>query len=355
MQRIKKNLGLIGLILLSCVLTPVTHDVIKPYRLRVDLTLHYENPTNPEIYFSTSRKSVNYFRGKDTVPFVTPESNGAAPSFKREVAYIASKKPITNLRLDPSNNANKLTISALSVHSLFSDTDFSTPEILELLKKGEHISGLQSTDNGLQFETVGDDAHFLLPIPVSIGVPTRFEAAMWYVFSWLLSLSLLFLVKISVFAPHSKFNNNGALPIRIGKVSLYLPTISSRAYNLLGICLLGYALTRFVGLTVGMDFSHVRKAFDRDRFSNAIPAEVFWIKTLVERQGVDAFVLAGNLGKGEDEGEIYQRATEFLYPIRVDAHAKWVVARGNDLETSGRKDCKVRDHQDGVALYECEK
>ena len=62
-----------------------------------------------------------------------------------------------------------------------------------------------------------------------------------------------------------------------------------------------------------------------------------------------------NLHEIEDEGEIYQRATEFLYPIRVDAHAKWVVARGDDLETAGRQDCRAKDRQEGVVLYECEK
>jgi hypothetical protein len=355
MIRSKRNLILLVLILLASALTPVVHDLIKPYRLRVELTFRHESPTDSEVYFSTSRKNPTYVRSHDVAPFVTPTEDRNTNGLSRLVAYIAARKPVTGLRLDPSNNNNQITIESLSVHSLFSEGKFNSKEIESFLKTGEGISNLRATDTRLQFDTTGNDAHFSVPLPPEITIPTRFEAAIWYVVSWLIAMGMLLLLKISVFAPHAKLNNNGALPIRIGKARIYLPTISARIYNLLGICLLGYTMVQFIGLTVGMDFSHVQKAFDKDRISEAIPPEVFWIKALVNRQGIETFVLAGDLGRGEDESMVFQRATEYLYPTKVVAHSKWVFARADDQETATRPDCKPRDRQEGITLYACEK
>lgn len=355
LKRIKDHFGLLLLLLLSCALAPLALDFIKPYRLRVDLTLHYENPTDIEIYHSTSRKNPNFFRSEDVVPFVTPIQIGDTTHLAREVAYIASNRPITGLRLDTGNIPNHFTIQSLSVHSPFSETSFKVEEIADLVKRGVQIANVHAADQGLQFETTGNDAYFLIPIPSLIGIPARSEVGLWYVFSWLVSLSLLFLVKISIFTPRVKISGNGAGPAQTEEIPPYLHVVASRTYNLLGLVLLGYSLLQLIGLTVGMDFSHVRKAFEPDRVSSAIPAEVFWIKALAKRQGVDAFVLAGDLGKGEDESEIYQRATEYLYPIKVVQGTQWVMARGNDLQTAGRPDCKARDHQEGIVLYACEK
>ena len=355
MNRFKSKLWLIALISLSSLLAPFIHAFIKPYRLRVEVTMRHEEPTAVEVYFSNSRINPNYFRGQNVAPLIVQAAGEQTAQLSRLVAYIASDKPVTGLRLDPSTNANTITLSALSIHSLFGDATLGLPEILSLIEKGSGITQLRASGSELRFATEGNDAHFWVPIPASIGVPSKAEARAWYALAWLIALGLLLLMKISIFTPHPTFNNNGARPIRLGKAVLYLPALSERVFNVVGLAVLGYTLIRFIGLTVGMDFSHVQKSFDRDRISTAIPGEVLQIQSILKRQPVQAFVLAGDMGHGEDESTIYQRATEYLYPIRVTAQATWVMARSSDTQTAGRADCHPRDQQGEIILYECAK
>jgi hypothetical protein len=343
------------MVFLACVLTPLVHDFIKPYRLRVDVVLRHTQPTALEIYYSTNRKNPNYFAAQDNAPFLTRPDAEQAPPLTKLTAYIASRKPVTQLRFDPSTLKNSFAIESLSIHSLVSDASYSAKELEVFARDGVQIAHLKTVGHTLEFETMGNDAHFPIPVPKTIGVPTRLTVYLWYLFSWSVTIAALFLVKISLWTPDSRLHRHGAIPIRLGGFSIYLPVMTGRAYNLIGIGILGFTLIKYVGFATGMDLSRVQYAFKTHQLISSIPAEVQSMKTITERQVIKEFVLASEMAKGGEESEIFNRATEYLYPIRLVARSEWVFARQADPVYARRKDCTSRDQQGEIILYACKR
>jgi hypothetical protein len=93
-------------------------------------------------------------------------------------------------------------------------------------------------------------------------------------------------------------------------------------------------------------FSIFATAFETDAGRYAVPREVGLMKALAQRHPTGSYRLQE---KFANQPLILQRATEFLYPLRIDDQALLIFAPlGIPLP-----DCRQIDAQSTVALYDC--
>lgn len=93
---------------------------------------------------------------------------------------------------------------------------------------------------------------------------------------------------------------------------------------------------------------------------HAVPREVRLMKILIQRHQATHYRLGGTYAHPgvyrldriyADQSLIHQRAIEFLYPVRFDDQAPLVL-----IPTSQElPDCQLIDHQQTVALYDCQR
>lgn len=93
-------------------------------------------------------------------------------------------------------------------------------------------------------------------------------------------------------------------------------------------------------------FSIFATAFKPDAGGYAVPREVRLMKSLAQRHPTGSYRLQETFA---NQPLILQRATEFLYPLRIDDQALLIFAPlGIPLP-----DCRQIDAKSNVALYDC--
>jgi hypothetical protein len=336
---------------LSVLFTPAMHGFLKPYRLRFEVQLYHAVPTPVEIYHSADRKHPEVVRPEDVNTLHIAYTDGLTPPLALLYTFIAAERPITGFRLDPSHMANEIWIGSVRVRSLISVATISAEDLAVQARKGHQIGDVRLEGGLLKFRTLGEDPSFLVPMPAEIGVPSMPERVLWYAAAWLLTGFLLLFLTAVVFSAKVRRQDSAAAPPGMHGV---LARFLRPAADIMALAVLLVTMVQFLADTTRLDPTPLQNALARDGVGQAVPNEVREMKALTAHFGAREVVLEGRLGKGEDDNMIFQRATEYLYPVRVVRHSRWRLVPRPDTPQHTGSHCQKADELSEVALYACD-
>ncbi|MBL8387697.1 MAG: hypothetical protein JNK17_05760 [Hydrogenophaga sp.] len=344
---------LLLLLVLSLLMTPWVHSLIKPYRMRVDISYHHDIPTPIYLYFSNHRKVATDFRDDQVESmFIVPSQETPAPLALIR-AIVASKKPVSGLRLDPATTPNDIIIGSLSVHSVTGSFRLSAEQLVPFVQAGSGIADVRLENGMLHFRTTDGDPNFLIPLPPHLKNVPQSEVYLNYLLAWAVAAALVLFGAVMVRKHHIGFTGRFRRPLTLLDGSSARAAWGGLVLDLAAGVLLAHMTLLLVEMYTHFDPSPIFNTLDDDGVGRAVPPEVRDMKTLVRRNGDRAFVLAGDMGKGDDESEIFQRATEYLYPSRIVHQSEWVFGRAEGTLGPEFGDCKVVDKEGGILLYAC--
>ena len=97
----------------------------------------------------------------------------------------------------------------------------------------------------------------------------------------------------------------------------------------------------------GFNLDEFQHSFSRTEISRAVPPEVNEMRIIASSQKAATYSLDHAL---LNDSHIAQRATEFLYPIRIGANSKLVFSKNMNMPADT---CKLIMHKQLIYLYEC--
>lgn len=349
--------SLLLLLFLSLLLTPWVHSLIKPYRLRLDVIYHHDapRPLPVYVYFSNHKNVPNQFQADQVESMFTVPSQ-ETPPLDRFRAMLASRKPISGLRLDPAVTPGETLIGSLSVHTLTGAVHLSAEQLEPLVRAGPGITDVRLDNGVLHFKATGDDPHFLLPLP-----PQILDVPSWLVYlnrllAWAVAAVLVLFVAVVLRKKHHLgFTGRLRWPLVLQDGRTARSAWGGLALDIAVGVLLLQAVLGFVNVYTHFDPSPIVHALDDDGVGTAVPVEVRDMKALVRRHGTHAFVLADGMANGDDESEIFQRATEYLYPSRVvhQNQSEWVFGLVEGHLGPDFGNCQLIDKENFIVLYVC--
>lgn len=343
------------LVVLSLLIAPWFHSLIKPYRLRVDVQYFHDTPTPIYVYFSNNARAPTAFDDERVEPLYIETTQEAPAPMALTRANLRSTRPITGLRIDPSAMPNALQMGSVTLHTYTGNHVLSAAELEPHVRAGNQIANVRLQDGVLHFDATGNDPNFLVPVPADILNVPRSLIYFNYLLSWAVAAAVLLFLVALVGKHGLTYTGQWRRPIAV------TPAGSPARQRWLGLALdLGAGalmlqmVLAFIHLTSRFDISQLVHALDHDGVGNTVPIEVRQMKALVARHGNHSYVLPGDMGKGDDESEIFQRATEYLYPSRIVHQSKWVFARKewNSAGVPGR--CTPVDQEISIVLYACD-
>ncbi len=340
---------LLILVVMSVLIAPWVHQFIKPFRLRVDLPFMHSAPSPMVVYHANKRGRPTAFKPDQIDELFVVESPFAPPSpLAATRALLRSARPFSGLRIDPAMAPAEIRIGSLTLHTLTRSYELSAAQLEPFMRSGHQIANVQREGDTLRFNTTGDDPHFEVPLPSEVvNMPRAVEYA-HYLFSWVASMSILWFA--SVLVGKTWF---GA-PSEKASKSRILGFAGGTALDLAALVLVGYVFFKFVELHTSFDFSQLVRALDRDGVGDAVSVEVKQIKKLAVRNGEKAVALGTDLAPEGAHSYVFQRATEYLYPIRIDQQSPWVLASANWQPPTTRGTCKRADQEESIVLYVCQ-
>ena len=345
--------SLLFLLALSLLMTPWVHSLIKPYRLRVDMAVNHEAPTDIYLYHATNRKTPTDFKPEQVESMFVVPDQATRPPLALVRAMLGSARPITGLRIDPSAEPNDFQIGWLAVTSVTARIRLNAAELEPYVRAGEGISQVRLEGGVLHFRTTGNDPHFPLPLPQPLRDISFWDRATIYLFTWMLTAGALIFVVVVLGKHGLGLSGSWRKPVarvrEIGARRAWGGLLLDVAAGWLALWL----LLQFVAAYTHFDPSPLFHVLDDDGVGLAVPPEVRDMKALVRRHGHHDFVLADDMGKGDDESEIFQRAVEYLYPSRIVHRSEWVFGRIEGRLTPVFGSCRVVDKERLVVLYEC--
>jgi hypothetical protein len=335
------------LMLVSLLIAPWVHSFIKPFRLRIELPYYHANPTTGLVYHANVRNQPTAFAADQVDGLHIVDSAAPPPPLVLARALVRSTRPISGLRFDPALMPTEIRTGAISL-STYTGTHVLSAAVLEPhVRAGNQIANVRLEGEVLRFDTTGDDPNFLVPVPTDILQMPKAQVYAFYLLSWGVSLAIVLLLAVLAGKHGRAFNRPDATKVsRLGAAG-------GLALDLVAMLLMGFVLLRFVHLYTGFDISQLVHALDRDGVGEAVPREVRNMKALVLRHGRPSYVLADDLGKGDDANIHFQRATEYLYPARVVHQSRWVFARASKPPTASFGRCEAVDRENLIVLYDC--
>lgn len=336
------------LLVVSLLITPWVHSFIKPFRLRVELPYYHANPTTGLVYHANVRNQPTAFAADQVDGLYLVESAAPPPPLVLARALVRSTRPISGLRFDPALMPTEIRIGAISLSTYTGTHLLSAAELEPHVRAGNQITNVRREGEVLRFDTTGDDPNFLVPVPTDILQMPKAQVYAFYLLSWAVSMAIVLLLA-GLAGKHGRaFNRPEATRAsRLGAAGGW-------ALDLVAMLLMGFVLLRFAHLYTGFDISQLARALDRDGVGEAVPREVRDMKALVRRHDHQSYVLADDLGKGDDANVHFQRATEYLYPARVVHRSPWVFARESKPPTASFGRCEAVDRENLIVLYACQ-
>ena len=344
---------LLLLLVLSLLLAPWVHSMIKPYRMRIDMTYRHEIPTPIYVYHSNNRKASTDFKDTQAEEMHVVGNQEAPPPLALVRGIVRSTKPVSGLRIDPATTPNQIQMGSLTVHTLSGAHTLTASDLEPMVRAGHDITNVRIDNGVLRFDTVGNDPNFLLTLPPDVlKVPQR-VVNLNYLLAWLIAASMVVFVAVVIRKHHLGFTGRLRRPLALLDGSTARSAWSGLALDLAAGLVLIYMLLEFIQLYTHFDLSPITQTLAKDGVGKAVPIEVREMKELVRRHGDHAFVLADNMGKGDDESEIFQRATEYLYPSRIVHQSEWVFGRVGGRLGAGFGQCQPVDKTTNIVLYAC--
>jgi hypothetical protein len=340
------------LLVVSLLITPWVHSFIKPYRLRVEMPYFHAVSTPIFVYHSNQRNQPTAFTHEqvDALHIVHTREMPAPMALTRTV--VRSKRPITGLRIDPAVMPNEIRIGSIALSTYTATHILTAAELEPHVRAGIQIDNVRLDGDFLVFNTTGGDPNFLVPLPEDILRVPRSLVVGYYLLSWGVGLAMVLFVALLARRHRILPTGRWRRPLAVdGPVSTAWGGI---ALDLGATVLLVLTLLQFVHLYTSFDITPLARSLDRDGVGEAVPREVRDMKALVLRHGHPSYVLAGDMGKGDDESEIFQRATEYLYPARVVHQSRWVFARAGKPPAATFGRCVALDRENLIELYDCQ-
>lgn len=340
------------LLVLSALLTPWFHHQIKPYRVRVEIPYFHDVPTPIYLYFSNKPRQPTAFAHQQTEQMQIVHFKEMPPPMSLTRAMLRSTRPITGLRLDPAVNANLIRMGPVSL-STYTATHVITVDQLEpFVRQGAQIVDVHREGEYLSFRTTGNDPNFILPLPPEMLSTSRWQEATLYLLSFSVSAGAVLFV--SVLAGRHRLSLSGSWRRPVSVQGPVLGAWTGWIVDLGATVLLAVVAIQFVALYTRFDFSPLVRALDKDGVGETVPREVRNMKALVQRNGPGPYVLDSDMGLKDDESEIFQRATEYLYPARIVHRSRWVFAREGWPTSPQFGHCKPIDRENLIVLHACQ-
>ncbi|MFP8777536.1 hypothetical protein [Hydrogenophaga sp. RWCD_12] len=344
---------LLLLLVLSLLLAPWVHSMIKPYRLRLDMLYRHEIPTPVYVYHSNRKNTPTDFKDTQVEEMHIVGNQEAPPPLALVRGIVRSTRPVSGLRIDPATTPNQIQMGALTLHTLTGVHTLTVQELEPHVKAGNDITNVRIENGVLRFDTVGNDPNFLVPLPPEVlKVPQR-VVNLNYLLAWFVSASMVVFLAVVIRKHHLGFTGRFRRPLALLDGSTARSAWTGLALDIAAGVVLIYMLLEFIQLYTHFDLSPITQTFARDGVGKAVPIEVREMKTLVQRHGDHAFVLAGDMGKGDDESEVFQRATEYLYPSRIVHQSEWVFGRVDVPLEPRFGECQPVDKTPNIVLYAC--
>lgn len=268
---------------------------------------------------------------------------------------LASFSHLISIRLDPAADKGTFEIQGMKLIGAGGTLSFSPQEIYEMAIKGSQMVEIRQGAGAVTFVSTGNDPHFEVVYPKSLLADRLFPRPEDCLEIWLVVSTALLAAIFFLYRNHLPLFNEGSFT-----AAQWLQSIRTRAFaefllEIIAATLLVLVTRQFVALHSGIHWEPLTQIFAKDGVGDSVPKEVRTMKLIVARQGFRTYALAGDLGRGEEYNDIYHRATEYLYPARVDNKSRLIFARSDLKELYERRNCTLLDIQESILLYDCEK
>ena len=268
---------------------------------------------------------------------------------------LVSSKPMRGIRLDPGTTAGSLKIKGLKLTTPEGVIEYSPHEIQKMLMAGNSIENVQISGEFVAFNAIDGDPHFDIDAPKLLTIPSV-SARIWSHIKVWLNISLPILAAFLLLYKNRLLRLDRAnLTHENRGDSVRIRAFSGFAIDLISVAALAVASQQLIAMHAGIRLEPLMNIFARDGVGNSVPKEVKWMKEVVTRQGFGTYTLAGDLGEGMENNEIYQRASEYLYPAHVDQNSDLIFIRSALKDAYEARPCKMLDMQQDIFLYDCKK
>lgn len=141
-------------------------------------------------------------------------------------------------------------------------------------------------------------------------------------------------------------DGSGAMPREI-KQSRSMRQLTAVAFNAMCTVVLAYSLITLGG-RVGFSIQYLAESLKRHAGeADSLPQSVVAAQGLAEKVGMSPVRLARHF---TDDSLLSQRATEFLYPIRIDERSLIIIAPAAEHTYPA---CRILDAENSVAIHDC--
>lgn len=343
---------LVILFLSTCLITLfIAKLFVKPYRATLEVTISNAHQSPVFVYFSS--KHAGYTPENVSQSFEEAIDTGAGPRTVQHRIELASFKPLYFLRLDPQTKGGSIQLRGMKLETVEGSISFSPQEIEKMALNGSQINGVHLDNETVLFNSTGIDPHFEIAVPKHLVRPKLSTQARGFFWLWL-SLSLPLMAAIALLYRNGlPLLDEGYLTISNWRKGVRTHSFAEFFLEWTALVVLGIASQQFIELHSGIHVKPLAIIFSTDGVGESVPKEVRFMKSIVSRQGIKTYALAGDLGRGEELNEIYQRATEYLFPALIDNKSRLIFARSNLKDLYERRLCRQLDSQQDILLYDC--
>lgn len=348
----------LAIFLLITLLATVISSLLfgKPYHgtLEVTIASSQGNPTPIFAYFSPKPGNYNPNHFAQSYETLLGTDHNSHTVLHR--IELASSKPLNGIRLDPGTSAGTVKIKDLNFKTSEGVIVFTPEEIQKMLGKGSNMDSIQISEEFVTFNATNNDPHFNIVIPKPLATPSIFSRTQDHIKTWLgISLPIIAAFFFLLYRNGLPLLNESHLTI-----SHWIHSIRTRAFIFSIIdaaAIAAFAITaqHLISMHAGIRLEPLMDIFVEDGVGNSVPNEVKSMKAIVSRQGIKSYALAGDLGREREWGEVYQRATEYLYPAHIDQASNLAFVQSTLKSEYEARPCQLIDMQHDILLYDCKK
>lgn len=348
-QKVKVHkAGALALVIaLMTVATVLLVLLIKPFEIKVSMVVIGQSYQPMTIYHAGK---IPEFKEDEFQMTAMAESSLTEGLSKVEhEAKIRSALPIHHVRIDPFTKSGEvLLFEEVKMGAIDYDYTLSANLLMAQASKGNQLAVIEANEAGVKLSSLGEDPHFQLRIDKALV-----QEAMWlYIFR---VAAILFFVASMMYAVFQIVENSTAIGAMF--YEFYASSIGRNATrtvsSIAGFLLLAFAVYQLMAMHTWWSVERVKQAFVADGVGDSVPAEVKTMKELITKHNVQEYDLLGDLGQGKHYNVVYQRATEYLYPVRVKEGVSNKFIKTEFIASTLSAGCQEQDRKDGISLLLC--
>lgn len=342
------------LIMLSVLCSVVIVLIYKPFQLQLVISTAGAPLNDMVVYFARASnrvKPTSFAQAKSAQITSVPMASTS------HTLTIRSALPVRFLRLDPSTEPVNFSISEIRFVTGSGPHIVAVEELVALVSSGHQLKIAGRDRSSVTLSATGVDPYFSIPIPESVLTSAYREYCRALILTGLASVLLAVLIPMILSGLFALLKRACLALSRLWLYGLSRSQVHAQrvkvAANCAGAAALGLALLHQASLHDWWSIARLQDAFADDGVGFAVPAEVRNMKTLIQRHSLTDFDLLRDLGDGAPHTEIYQRASEYLYPARINEKARYKFIRSSDAVTLATDLCKEIDREHTISLVVC--